>query len=84
MNDAEFIKSVKERLCGVQPVSAIVEFFEFILQPEYAAFHHAHPVWRNAVTQKCHELLMDKHDYKCERLYLLCGRFCLRYPPVKS
>jgi len=56
----------------------IVQLFQFLLLPAYAAFHRAHSAWRATLNDKCEEYRAKGIGKK---LQALCTEFQARFPP---
>jgi len=56
----------------------IVQLFQFLLLPAYAAFHRAHASWRATLHAKCEEYRAAGIGKK---LLALCAEFQARFPP---
>jgi len=77
-----FVASVNAQLIFAEhtedQVGAMRRLFEFLLQPEYAAYHRQYERWRLTVRAKCDELCADPRSSR--RLRALCRRFQRLYP----
>lgn len=56
----------------------IVQLFQFLLLPAYAAFHRAHAGWRATMHAKCEEYRAKGIG---KELQALCTEFQARFPP---
>ena len=63
---------------GARRISLVERLFEFLLQPEYAAYHRRYAEWRATMLTKCDEFCAD---FLCSRrLRGLCRRFQRLFP----
>ena len=69
---AAMLRGQKQR----EPI--IVQLFQFLLLPAYAAFHRAHASWRATLNAKCEEYRTAGIGKK---LQALCTEFQARFPP---
>jgi hypothetical protein len=58
---------------GARRVALTERFFEFLLQPEYAAYHRRYAEWRSTMLAKCDEYCASALCTR--RLRLLCRRW---------
>lgn len=63
---------------GDRRLALTERFFEFLLQPEYAAYHRRYTEWCSVVQAKCYEYCASALCTR--RLRLLCKRFLRLYP----
>ena len=63
---------------GDKRIALTERFFEFLLQPEYAAYHRRYAEWRSVMQAKCYEYCASALCTR--RLRLLCRRFLRLYP----
>jgi len=68
-----FLTKAATVTAGPERVAVLERLFEFLLQPEYAAYHRMYAEWRSVIQIKCDEFCAD---FRCShRLRTLCRRF---------
>jgi len=63
---------------GASRIALIEGLFEYLLRPEYAAYHRRYTEWQATMLAKCDEFCADPTATK--RLRTLCRRFQRLYP----
>ena len=56
---------------------AIMTLMEHLLQPEYAPFHRAYPVWRRVANERCAAFLEEATELELRKQ---CWRFIALFP----
>ena len=68
-----FLTAAATAATAERRVVLVERLFEFLLQPEYAAYHRMYAEWRCVMLAKCDEFCAD---FRCShRLRVLCRRF---------
>jgi hypothetical protein len=57
--------------------AAIMTLMEHLLQPEYAPFHQAYPVWRRVANERCAAFLEEATEPELRKQ---CWRFIALFP----
>ena len=73
-----FLTKAATVTAGPSRLPVLERLFEFLLQPEYAAYHRMYAEWRSTILVKCDEFC---DDLLCtRRLRGLCRRFQRLFP----
>ena len=75
-----FLTAAATAATAERRVVLVERLFEYLLRPEYAAYHRRYTEWRCVMRAKCDELCADYRS--TSRLRGLCRRFQRLYPDI--